>query len=124
MDVNSTPVVVVPMDEEMAKEPALTIGQIFADKVMVKTLVSALAGIVSLGFKVAVDDATVDNITTVVTLGSMVLAAFFAQWDARKRAQDQAAKTREAVYAPATVSAIVAADQPKDVEAVVIPPPA
>lgn len=118
------PAVVVPMNDAMASEPARTIGQMFADKVMVKTLVAAIIGIVALAFKVTVDDAMVDNITTVITLGSIVLSGVFAQYDAKKRAVAQAEQTRDAVYSPNTVATIVAAEQPKEVDAVVIPAPA
>jgi hypothetical protein len=109
---NPAPVVVVPANEAMAEEPAATIGGIFADKVMMRTFISALAGVIAMTFKVAVDDTTIDNITTIVTFGSFLLAAAFAQFDARKRALAQAAATRESVYAPATVARIVEANDP------------
>ena len=118
------PTVIVPMNEQMAAEPARTIGQMFADKKLVSTFVSAVIGIISLTFGLVVDVQVVDYITTVVTLVAMAATAWTAQRANSKRATEQAEKTREAVYAPDTVARFVHADQPKEVQAVVIPAPA
>lgn len=99
------PPVDVPADPDLAEEPARTIGSIFADKVMIRTAVAALAGIVSFSFKLAIDDTMIDNITTFITFVAFAGAALFAQLDARNRAKAQAEETRDAVYAPATVEA-------------------
>jgi hypothetical protein len=117
------PAVVVPMNDAMAEEPARTIGQMFADKKLVSTFVSAVVGIISLTFGLVIDVQIVDYTTTVVTLAAMAATAWTAQRAASRRAINQAETTRAAVYAPATVANIVAAQEPKQVDAVVIPAP-
>lgn len=91
----------------MAHEPALTIGDMFKDKAMVKTIVAAVAGLVAAAFKVGVDDAMLDNVVTIIMFGAMALTPVFAQMEARKRSEEQAKATRDAVYAPATVADLV-----------------
>ncbi len=98
--------VIVPAAQEMATEPAQTIGDLFADRVMVKTIVSAGVGVVAIVFRISTDDELIESVATLVTMSSLFIAAGFAQWEARKRAREQARATRAAVYAPATVAKI------------------
>ena len=91
----------------MSTEPARTLGDIFANKAMIKTFILAFAGIVAALFKVSVDDAFIDNIVTLIMYGSMIGTALMAQWENRQRAKEQAEATRSAVFAPATTEALV-----------------
>lgn len=102
----SAPVVSVPVERDLANEPAVTIGGMFADKVMVKTIVTAAVGVISLGAKFVVTDQQIEDIATIVTFIATIATMFMAQYEARQRAHAQASKTREAVYAPTTVAAI------------------
>lgn len=104
---NLSPKLVVPEDADMAEEPATTIGELFADKQMVKTLVTALVGLVSIVFRVSTDDATIENVTTVVTFGAIIVTGFFAQYEKRQFSRGQARATRSAVYSPKAVEVLV-----------------
>ena len=92
---------------DFEREPALTIGNIFANKAMIKTYVAAILGIVATGTRFVADDALIENIATVVQLAAVILTPFVAQYENGERAEQQAKATREAVYAPETVQAIV-----------------
>jgi hypothetical protein len=122
MDVNQ-PAVIVPMDDNMANEPAQTIGQKFSDSTFVKALVGAaftIAGVVAPHLVEALDDNLANAISTVVVL----LASALVAQQAKAVPKQQAAETRSAVYAPSTVANIVAAERPvENVDAVVIPNP-
>lgn len=89
-------------------EPALTIGDIFADKAMIKTYVTAILGILATGTRFVADDALIDNIAIVVQLVAVIVTPFVAQYENGERAKAQAEVTREAVFAPATVAEIEA----------------
>lgn len=88
---------------ELDTEPARTIGEMFADKAMVKTWVTAAVGILSLTLRFTVDDRLVEDITTVVTMLATVGTVLVAQYEQKQRARAQAEATRGHVYAPATV---------------------
>lgn len=96
----------LPLVGPMATEPALTIGEEFANKTMMRPYVAAAVAIVMQITNATIDDAMVDNITLLITL----LAALYAAWEANRKkselAKQQAEKTRAAVYAPATVAEI------------------
>lgn len=103
----TTPHVPVPGNTDMAEEPAMTIGDIFANKTMIQPAIAALVAVISglTGWIVA--DDVVSNLTYLVTFGAVIWTAVSAQATARRRAFDQARVTREAVYAPQTVADIV-----------------
>lgn len=92
---------------DMAQEPALTLGELFASKAMIKTYVAAILGLVATVLKFAVTDQMVDDIATVVQLVAIVAAPVMAQLENKQRALKQGEVTREAVYAPATVQRLV-----------------
>lgn len=99
----------LPDDSRMAHEPALTIGQIFANKAMIKTYVAAIVSLVSMSTTWVISDDQIGNIVEIISLIGIVVTAFMAQYEAKQRAQEQARQTRAVVYAPATVAKI--ADQ-------------
>jgi hypothetical protein len=92
---------------DLQTEPALTLGDIFANKALLKTYVAAAIGIISLVLNRTVADATVEDITQIVYLASLFVTPFVAQFENGQRAKEQAAVTREAVYSPATTEALV-----------------
>ena len=97
----------MPNTPNMEREPAITIGEVFASKQMLRTYVAAAVAIIAAGFNLTVGDATVDNITTIIMFAAMVYAPIAAKREQAKLAEDQAAETRDAVFAPATVKRIV-----------------
>lgn len=101
------PTIPVPTNDAMALEPAKTIGNMMADKAMIRPLIAAGVAIVAQAFRLTLDDALVDNITTIVTTLSVLYAAWSAQHEAAARAREQAEKTRAAVWAPASVADVV-----------------
>lgn len=117
------PTVVVPMNEQMAQEPARAIGEQFANSAYVKGLVLAAFAIVGAIAPHLVPQLT-DSLATSISTIVVAIVTVVAAQQARATPKQQAEKTREAVYAPATVATIVNADQPKEVDAVVIPAPA
>jgi hypothetical protein len=108
-NLSNVPTVPIPADTDMALEPAMTIGSIFANKAMLQPVIAAGVAIISTTFKLTADDPStlVDQITTIVMFLSMFWTAASAQWEARKRAFAQAETTREVVYAPQTVHTLV-----------------
>lgn len=100
------PHVPVPKDDELAHEPARTIGDLFKNKAMIRTILVGLAsGLTALGLKVGPTE--LDQWTEFVfAIGTLATLAV-AQYEARKRAGDQAEETRRVVYAPASVAALV-----------------
>lgn len=118
------PQIAVPVDPVMAQEPAREIGDIFANKALVQPAIAAVVGVVAMTFKIAVDDALVDNLTTIVTFAAFVWAALAGQQEARDRAIAQAEQTRDVVYAPSTVADVVsdaARAGRADIQPVVVP---
>jgi hypothetical protein len=117
------PAVVVPMNNDMATEPAQTIGKQFSDATFVKAIIGAaftLVGVVAPHLVPKLDDNLANAISTIVVL----LASALVAQQAKAVPKEQAAATRGAVYAPATVADIVAAERPvQNVDAVVIPNP-
>ena len=92
----------------MEREPALTIGEIFANKTLIRTVIASAVAIVAGLFKITVADGVVDDITTLVMFAAMFYAPFAAKREQAQLAKEQASETREAVYAPATVKEIAA----------------
>lgn len=96
----------LPVSGPMATEPAKTIAQTFADRVMVKTIVAAIVAVVAGLLKVTVADDLVDNITTIVLFVAPMVLALIANMEQSGLAKEQGNVTREAVYSPATVAKI------------------
>ena len=95
------------LNHELDTEPARMIGDIFADKAMVKTWVTAAVGIISLTLRVTADDQVIEDVTTLVTMLATVGTVLMAQYEQKQRAKAQAEETRAHVYAPATVEKII-----------------
>lgn len=114
---------VEPKPGDMATEPALTVGEIFADKAMIRPVVSAAVGIIAQVLNMTVSDDLTSNITLVVTFIAMAYTAYSAQTGKAESAREQAAATREVVYSPATVTAIAEAAAETG-DSSVEPPPA
>lgn len=91
---------------EREHEPARAIGEIFANKAMLRTYVAAFVAIVSGALSVTISDAMIDSITLVAMFAAMAWGPIAAQLDHRKIAKAQAEETRDAVYSPATVKEI------------------
>ena len=110
MTTNNAPVqgpqIDIPANPALAKEPALEIGKVFASKAMLQPIVAAALAIVARITGMVVDDELISDITTMVMFGAMIWAAVSAQVIASRRAKEQAAVTREAVYSPQTVARI------------------
>lgn len=104
-------VVAVPEDENMAGEPAVTIGEIFQDKTMIKTYVAAALSLLAYVTGWVADGEVIENVTTLISGAGLLVTALMAQYEARQRARAQAAKTRDAVYSPATAAAIATASK-------------
>lgn len=124
MPVNE-PAVLVPADPKMATEPAREVGKQFAGLATVKMFIGALIVLLAtLG--VVLPEGTPQALEDVITYGSPLAVAVYGWWQLRRQAKDQAEKTREAVFAPATVASMVAESQDgaETVEAVVVPAPA
>lgn len=109
-----TNLVPVPRSEALATEPALTIGREvkdeYAGKDKVKLAVSSLFGLAVL-YGVSVPEGVEGYVQTLVQLATPIGIGVYAWWQTnrtRKEQSDvQARKTREAVYAPATVNELV-----------------
>jgi hypothetical protein len=91
---------------DMYHEPAATIGQLFADQARLKTLMTAVLGVLAVaGINVVpgLDDqlVTILNILVPLVLSVLGYGALTTQ------ARQQAITTRGHVYAPATVERIV-----------------
>jgi uncharacterized membrane protein (DUF4010 family) len=104
---NTVPDIRVPADPDMAEEPALTIGELFANKAMVQPVVAAALAVMASITGWVADDEVVTNVTTLVTFAAIVWGVISAQITASRRAMQQAKQTREAVYAPETVASLV-----------------
>src|SRR5690554_742001 len=96
-----------PTIQDMQKEPALTIGEIFANKTLIKPAIAAVVAIIAGLFNLTLGDGTVDNITTVIMFAAMVYAPIAANREQAQLATDQAKETRSAVYSPATTKRLV-----------------
>lgn len=120
---NATPKVLVPANDKMAQEPARTIGEQFANSAYVKGLVLAAFAIVGAIAPHLVPQLT-DSLATSISTIVVAIVTVIAAQQARATPKAQAEETRAAVYAPATVADIVQAEQPKEVDAVVIDGPA
>lgn len=135
-----TPLVVVPANEQMATEPARAIAAETAPQTIqqystvdrVKLLATAVIGLLAVvGVRVAPD--LNQSVQDVITYGTPLAMMLYAWWQTERtkrnaveaQANRQAEETRAAVYAPATVAAIVAGDAPagEKVDAVIVPPP-
>ena len=99
----------LPTTGPMATEPARTIAQTFADKVLIKTAVAAIVALASAVLKFTVADDLVENITTIIMFAAIVITPLLANKEQGDLAKKQGEDTRAAVYAPATVARI--ADQ-------------
>ena len=123
-----------PPPTQMATEPALQIGDLFGDKAMIRTYVVAAASLLAFWGGRSIPDDQIGNIVELLSGLGLIVTAAVAQWEARKRAREQALVTRQNVYSPATTQTLidqaatsgtaeqvtVAADRPPvdDVEAV------
>jgi hypothetical protein len=90
---------------DLEKEPALAVGELFADKAKTKLLVTAVISVlVALGVNVApgLDEQIVTILNTLVPLVLTVLGYQAMTVQAREQALD----TRGLVYAPSTVERI------------------
>lgn len=103
----TTPHVPVPANTDMAEEPAMTIGDIFANKTLIQPMIAAAVALVSGITGYVAEDDLVSNITTLIAGLAILWTAVSAQMTAANRAREQARVTREAVYAPQTVADIV-----------------
>lgn len=121
----------MPNTPNYEREPALTVGEIFANKALVRPIIAAtvatIAGVVSLfigdGTVITAGDDVIENLTTLVMFGAIAYTPIAAKREQAKLAKEQAEKTREKVYAPATVKRIArraATTQNPSIE----PPPA
>lgn len=82
---------------DMEREPARTIGDLFADKAMLKTFVTAVATLLAGATGIAIDDATIGAIVTIISGIGLIATPLVAQWEARTRAKEQAERTRQHV---------------------------
>lgn len=112
-----------PTTQDMEKEPALTIGEIFANKTLIRTAIASAVAIVAGLFKITVADGVVDDITTLVMFVAMFYAPIAAKREQAQLAKEQAAETRSAVFSPATTKRLVARAA-RTGNAAVTPPPA
>ncbi len=96
----------MPNTPNYEREPALTIGEIFANKTLIRPAIAAAVAIIAGLFNLAVGDSTVDNITTVVMFAAMLYAPIAANREQKDLATEQAKETREKVFAPSTVKEI------------------
>lgn len=96
-----------PTIQDMEKEPALTIGEIFGSKTMIQPVISALVVILAGILKFTVADDLVDNLTTIVIFVGAIWGAVGANREQKKLAEAQAKETRSAVYSPATTKRLV-----------------
>lgn len=101
------PVIDVPVNPKLATEPARTIGDLFADKTMIRPFIAAVIAIVAVTTGWVAADEVIDNLTTIVTTIAVVYGVWAAQRDASSRAREQAEMTRDVVYAPTTVHEVV-----------------
>ena len=97
----------MPNTPNMEREPALTIGDIFAKKILIQPVIAAAVAIIAGALNLTVGDAMVDNLTTVVMFAAMIWAALGANREQKQLATKQAEETRVAVYAPATTKRLV-----------------
>lgn len=119
----------MPNTPNMEREPALTIGEIFASKALIKPIIAAavavIAGIVSLfigdGTTITAGDDVIENLATLVMFAAMVYAPWAAKREQANLATDQAKATREAVYSPSSVKEIARASA--DAREPRVPPP-
>lgn len=122
MPQNSTPALVEPVNDQMAAEPARTIGQQFANATFVKAVilaVFAIAGSIAPHLVPQLNEQMATSITTVV----VAVAGLLVAQQARAVPRAQAEVTRDAVYAPKTVADIVATQEPQNVDLVVMQAP-
>lgn len=101
------PRVEVPVDPDLATEPARTIADLFADRAMVRPLIAAVVAVVAAMTGWVAEGAVIENLTTIVTTVAIFYAAWSAQVDASRRAIEQGEETRRVAYAPATVERAV-----------------
>lgn len=102
----TTPISVRDKERAYQTEPALTIGEVFASKQLLRTYVAAAVAIIAGVFNMTIGDAMIDNITTIIMFAAMIYAPIAAKREQANLAKEQAVETREAVYAPATVKEI------------------
>lgn len=113
----------MPNTPNYEREPALTIGEIFANKTLIRPAIAAAVAIAAGLFNLTIGNETVDNLTTVVMFAAMLYAPIAANREQKNLATEQAKETREKVYAPATVKRI-ARESAEAGEPMVDPPPA
>lgn len=112
----------MPNTPNLEREPALTIGEMFAKKKMIQPAIAAAVAIIAGVFNLTVGDAMVENLTTVIMFAAAIYAALSANQEKKKLATDQAKETRETVYSPATVKRI-ANEAAVTGDATIEPPP-
>lgn len=96
----------MPNTPNYEREPALTIGEIFANKTLIRPAIAAAVAIIAGLFSLTVADSMVDNITTVIMFAAMIYTPFAAKREQANLAKEQAKETREKVFAPSTVKEI------------------
>lgn len=97
----------LPDDRDLAYEPARSIADMFADAKLVKTVIAALAGVLAALLKVTIDVEIVDQLTTIVLFIAPMITYLVANHEQSTLARKQGEKTRDVVYAPATVKRLV-----------------
>jgi uncharacterized membrane protein len=120
---NPMPALVEPVNDQMAAEPARTIGKQFADATFVKALILAAFAIVGSIAPHLVPQLN-EQLATSITAVVVAVAGLLVAQQARAVPRAQAEVTRDAVYAPKTVADIVANQEPQNVDLVMIPAPA
>lgn len=112
-----------PNTPNMEREPALTIGEMFASKPLIKPVIAAAVAVIAGLLNLTVGEGTIENLTTLVMFAAMVYAPIAAKREQAKLATEQAAETREAVYSPATAKKLVQ-EAAVTGDATIAPPPA
>lgn len=111
-----------PTTQDMEREPARTIGEIFASKKLIQPVIAAAVAIVTGLLKVTIADGLVEDLTTLVMFGAMFYAPIAANREQANLAKEQADETRSAVYSPATTKRLVARAARTGNETVAPPP--
>lgn len=112
-----------PTIKDMEREPARTIGEIFASKKLIQPVIAAAVAIIAGVMNLTIGEGVVDDITTLVMFAAVLWAPVSANREQARLAKEQAAETRSAVFSPATTKRLVARAA-RTGNAAVTPPPA
>lgn len=105
MDPRETVRIDLPAQSALQEEPALTFGELFGNKVLLKGVIAAIiAALVMVG--VQLPDGLDTRIADIVYTLAPIVAMLYTAVSAKTSAKRQAEATRDVVYAPATVEAI------------------